>query len=145
MVHPEGTVYQGGTHWNVGGFVGGSTIDDVGFTEALLDTLINQYNINQARIYSTGMSNGGYMSLHLACFLSSRITAVASVTGSMTPYTYSMCNPLHPTPVLQVHGTSDPTVPYNGDTWTKSIDEVVTYWAGHNQCVLIDNFGYSKF
>ena len=134
VVHPEGTVYQGGTHWNVGGFVGGSTIDDVGFTEALLDTLINQYNINQARIYSTGMSNGGYMSFHLACELSSRITAVASVTGSMTPYTYSMCNPLHPTPVLQVHGTLDATVPYNGDTWTQSIDEVLTYWSGHNQC-----------
>ena len=48
VVHPEGTVYQGGTHWNVGGFVGGSTIDDVGFTEALLNKLINQYNINQA-------------------------------------------------------------------------------------------------
>jgi len=133
IVHPEGTLYQGSAHWNVG-LSSGSSVNDVGFTNALLDTLSNQYNIDQFRIYSTGMSNGGYMSIHLACFLSSRITAVASVTGSMTPFTYNSCNPLHPTPVLQIHGTADPVVPYNGDTWTKSIDEVNQYWVTVNNC-----------
>ena len=134
VVHPEGTVHQGTTHWNVGGAVLGSSVDDLGFTDALLDTLLNQYNIDATRIYSTGMSNGGYMSFHLACQLSNRIAAVASVTGSMTPYTYNSCNPLHPTPIMQIHGTLDPTVPYNGDSWTKSIDEVTEYWANFNNC-----------
>jgi len=134
VVHPEGTVDQGTTHWNVGGPVLGSTVDDLGFTNALLDTLLNQYNIDANRIYSTGMSNGGYMSFHLACQLSDRIAAVASVTGSMTPYTYNSCNPLHPTPIMQIHGTLDPTVPYNGDSWTKSIDEVTEYWSNFNNC-----------
>ncbi len=134
VVHPEGTVHQGTTHWNVGGPVLGSSVDDLGFTNALLDTLLNQFNINTNRIYSTGMSNGGYMSFHLACQLSYRIAAVASVTGSMTPYTYNSCNPIHPTPIMQIHGTLDPTVPYNGDSWTKSIDEVAEYWANFNNC-----------
>ena len=53
------------------------------------------------------MSNGGYMSFLLACQLSDRIAAIASVTGSMTPQTYNLCNPQRPIPVLQIHGTND--------------------------------------
>tara|TARA_Y100000385_G_scaffold57830_2_gene55539 strand:- start:214 stop:1359 length:1146 start_codon:yes stop_codon:yes gene_type:complete len=134
VVHPEGTVYQGNSHWNVIGPSIGSSVDDLGFTDALLDKLLNEYNIDATRIYSTGMSNGGYMSFHLACQLSNRIAAVASVTGSMTPYTYNSCNPLHSTPIMQIHGTMDSTVPYNGDIWTKSIDEVIGYWSNFNNC-----------
>jgi polyhydroxybutyrate depolymerase len=80
------------------------------------------------------MSNGGYMSFLLACQLSEKIAAVASVTGSMTPETYNACNAQHPTPILQIHGTSDSTVPYNGDTWTRSIEDVISYWANYNNC-----------
>src|SRR5258706_3847373 len=77
IVHPNGTVDQlGNQHWNVGW--GTSTVDDVGFTNALIDSLSAQYDINQDRVYSTGMSNGGFMSYKLACDLSNRIAAIAS-------------------------------------------------------------------
>lgn len=131
-VYPQGSLFGGNTHWNVGGWTIGSLVDDVAFTDALLDTMSAGYTIDQDRIYSTGMSNGGYMSFLLACQLSDRIAAVASVTGSMTPETYNACNPQHPTPVLQIHGNQDGTVPYNGDTWTRSIDDVLAYWVGQN-------------
>lgn len=134
VVHPMGTLLQGQTHWNVGGWTTASTVDDVGFTVALLDSLSAQYNIDQDRVYSTGMSNGGYMSFLLACQASDRFAAIASVTGSMTPETYNACNPQHPTPVLQIHGTADATVPYTGAIWTRSIDDVVAYWNNFNQC-----------
>jgi|TARA_B110000208_G_scaffold162766_1_gene199302 polyhydroxybutyrate depolymerase len=134
LVHPEGTLLNGNQHWNVGSFTIGSTTDDVSFTEALIDELANQYAINLDRVYATGMSNGGYMSFLLACQLSEKIAAVASVTGSMTPETYNACNAQHPTPILQIHGTSDSTVPYNGDTWTRSIEDVISYWANYNNC-----------
>ena len=135
LIHPQGTLLNGVSHWNVGGWTLGSTVDDVGFVSALLDTISNSYNIDQDRVYSTGMSNGGFMSFLLACQLSNRIAAVASVTGSMTPQTYNNCNPQHPTPVLQIHGTADGTVPYDGDTtWTKSIDDVLQYWVNFNNC-----------
>ena len=135
VVYPQGTLLQGTTHWNVGGWTTASTTDDVGFTASLLDSISNSYNIDDTRVYSTGMSNGGYMSFLLACQLSNRITAIASVTGSMTPQTYNACNPQHPTPILQIHGTSDQTVPYVGDpTWTKSIDDVLQYWVAYNNC-----------
>ena len=134
LVHPEGTLLNGNQHWNVGSFTIGSTTDDVSFTEALIDELANLYAINLDRVYATGMSNGGYMSFLLACQLSEKIAAVASVTGSMTPETYNACNAQHPTPILQIHGTGDSTVPYNGDTWTRSIEDVISYWANYNNC-----------
>jgi len=135
LIHPQGTLFNGATHWNVGGWTLGSTVDDVGFVSTLLDTISNFYNIDQDRIYSTGMSNGGFMSFLLSCQLSNRIAAIASVTGSMTPQTYNNCNPQHPTPILQIHGTADGTVPYNGDsTWTKSINDVLQYWVDFNDC-----------
>ena len=132
IVHPEGLLFNGTTHWNVGGFTTGSTVDDVGFTSALIDSLSSEYMINPDEIYSTGMSNGGYMSFLLACQLNDRIAAIASVTGSMSPQTFNDCNPQHPTAVMQIHGTADPTVPYNGAIWTQSIDNVRDYWRNFN-------------
>ncbi|MEM8889967.1 MAG: T9SS type A sorting domain-containing protein [Bacteroidota bacterium] len=133
IVHPQGTLdNQGKTHFNVGW--GGSSTDDVGFTDLLLDSLIANYNIDESRVYSTGMSNGGYMSYYLACQLSDRIAAVASVTGSMTPLQYNGCSPTHSTPILQIHGTQDNVVPINGANWTRSIDDVIQYWVNYNNC-----------
>ena len=136
LVHPEGTLSNGNQFWNVG-FPGttSSTIDDVGFTEALIDELANSYAIDLDRVYATGMSNGGFMSFLLACQLSEKIAAVASVTGSMTPDTFNDCNAQHPTPVLQIHGTNDSVVPYDGNSiWTLPIVDVVSYWVNYNNC-----------
>jgi len=136
LVHPEGTLSNGDQFWNVG-FPGttSSTIDDVGFTEALIDELANSYAIDLDRVYATGMSNGGFMSFLLACQLSEKIAAVASVTGSMTPGTFNDCNAQHPTPVLQIHGTNDSVVPYDGNSiWTLPIVDVVSYWVNYNNC-----------
>ena len=135
VVYPQGTLLKRKSHWNVGGWTLDSKIDDVGFISSLLDSLSDRYNINQSRIYSTGMSNGGYMSFLLACQLSDRIASIASVTGSMTPQTYNLCNPQRPIPVLQIHGTNDQKVPYKGNRkWSLSINKVLEYWINHNNC-----------
>ena len=133
IVHPMGTLDNNGTtHWNVGWET--STVDDIGFTETLLDTISKRYNIDSNRVYSTGMSNGGYISLLLACQLSERFAAVASVTGSMTTGTTTDCTPTHPIGVMQIHGTADPTVPYNGSFGTNTIPQVVNHWVNYNNC-----------
>ncbi len=137
VVHPQGTLFQGTTHWNVGGWIIGSPIDDVGFTEALIDSLSSEFNIDSTMVYSTGFSNGGYMSFLLACQLSDRIAAIASVSGSMTPETLSNSNPQHPTPIIQMHGTSDYVVPYGGISWSEPIDDVIQYWVEYNNCNII--------
>ena len=134
LVHPEGTTFIGDQFWNVG-FPGlSSNIDDVGFTEALIDELATLYAIDLDRVYATGMSNGGFMSFLLACQLSEKIAAVASVTGSMTQDTFDDCNAQLPTPVLQIHGTEDDVVLYNENNLSLPIPDVISYWVDHNNC-----------
>lgn len=133
LVHPMGTLdLLNNPHWNVGW--GLSTVDDIGFTNALIDSLSSQYDINQERIYSTGMSNGGFMSYKLACDLSHRIAAIASVTGSMNINQSATCNSQHPMPVMEIHGTADATVAYGGSVIFASIENVLSYWVGFNSC-----------
>ena len=135
-VFPQGSILRstGATHWNVGGWTLGSTADDLKFVESLIDFMTMRYRLDPSRIYSTGMSNGGFMSYHLACHLGEKIAAVASVTGSMTPETFRSCEPVRPIPVLQIHGRQDETVPYQGNSNMKGIDEVMKYWKDSNRC-----------
>lgn len=133
VVHPMGTVdLLGNTHWNVGW--GTSSVDDLGFTAALIDSLSAKFSINKDRIYSTGMSNGGFMSYHLACELSERIAAIASVTGTMNVNQPATCSPGHPMPVMEIHGTADATVPYTGNFLFGTTPAAVAYWVNYNNC-----------
>jgi polyhydroxybutyrate depolymerase len=132
VVHPNGTEDgDGQTFWNAFSEIG---VDDVGFISAIIDDVSNEYNIDANCVYSTGMSNGGFMSYFLACHLSERITAIASVTGSMVIGLPETCNAQHPTPVMEIHGTADGVVPYNGSIISESIDDVVDYWVSYNNC-----------
>jgi len=120
--------------WNVG-WAFGSTEDDVGFVSAMIDMLMEDYNINPKRIYSCGMSNGGFFSYKLACELSDKIAAVASVTGSMVPGQETVCMPELQTPVLEIHGTADDVVGYNGSTGVAIPTlEVIDHWNNINNC-----------
>lgn len=131
---PNGTIDEFGFHfWNCFG-VPGIGVDDVAFISDLIDTIEAAYNIDENSVYSTGMSNGGFMSYELACQLSGRIAAIASVCGSMVPLHMAACDPQHTTPAMEIHGTSDPTVPYDGNTSFLSIDSVMNYWAHFNHC-----------
>ena len=135
VIYPQGaTTATLSTHWNVGGWTSKSTIDDLDFVETIIGLIKDKIQIDETRIYSSGMSNGGYMGYHLACNLSSKFAAVASVTGSMTNSTFDDCNPMHPTPILQIHGLLDFVVPYDGNSGSKSIPDVIDYWVNYNSC-----------
>ena len=132
IVHPNGTFDASSNRfWNT---FGGSTIDDIGFLSALIDTISANYNIDENSIYSTGMSNGGFMSYDLACWLNGRIAAIASVTGTMVWPHKNSCSPFRPTPIMQIHGTADATVPYNGSMGFVPIDTLVRFWVQYNDC-----------
>lgn len=107
VVYPQGT----GNSWNAGTCCGNNNNDDVGFFKALIDKLVRTANIDPKRIYATGMSNGGFMAQRLGCELSAQITAVASVSGSLVT---ASCAPSRAISVLEIHGTEDQTVPYQG-------------------------------
>lgn len=129
VVYPNGV----DNAWNVG-FSGGSTADDVGFLSALIDTLHQQYNIDYERVYATGLSNGGFMSYRLACELGNRIAAIAPVAGTMTDESLLACAPQRMMPVLHIHGTADLIVNYNGGFGNRSVEQVLDYWNGYNNC-----------
>ncbi|MBK9104683.1 MAG: T9SS type A sorting domain-containing protein [Saprospiraceae bacterium] len=133
IVHPMGTVdLLGNTHFNVGW--GTSQVDDLGFAAALIDSLSASYSIDQDRIYTTGMSNGGFMSYYLACEMSDRIAAMASVTGTMNVNQPATCSPTHPVPVMEIHGTADATVPYTGNILFGTTPAAIAYWVNYNHC-----------
>ncbi len=91
-------------------------VDDVKFLSMVIDQVQRQYKLDPARIYATGMSNGGFMSGRLACELSGRIAAVAIVGASLSEKVSAKCHPVKPISVLVLQGTEDPLVPIQGGT-----------------------------
>ena len=140
LVSPNGTVGtvfpEGfGQSWNNFDF---DAVDDVLFVSNLIDTLVGTYNIDTSRIYSAGYSNGGFMSYDLACRLNHRIAAIASVSGSIDITRFPTCDPGREVPVMEIHGTDDSTVPYDGGSFAGidflSVDTIISYWVDNNQC-----------
>lgn len=130
-VYPQG-VNNG---WNTNtGLPGGSTADDVGFIGVLIDEMHALYSADTNRVYSCGFSAGGYMSHRLACESSRCFAAIASVSGTMTNNAFNDCAPSKNMPVMQIHGTSDAVVNYNGGFGGKSVDDVVNLWVNNNGC-----------
>lgn len=132
VVYPDGI----SNAWNVGFGLGAyfTGVDDVGFVNALIDTMMAHYSIDANRVFATGMSNGGYLSHRLACELPHRIAAIATVTGPMTDSTHAYCNPGRKVPVMHIHGTSDPIVNYNGMVQSLSVAELIDFWAQQDGC-----------
>ena len=91
--------------------------DDVAFTNALLDLLIDEYCVDETHVYATGMSGGGLFTSRLVCDMSDRIAAASSVAGLAHS---ESCDPARPVPFMAIHGTEDDRVPFDGDltgTW----------------------------
>jgi len=130
VVYPQGI----GNSWNVD-FSGGSTADDVGFIEVLIDTLSAEYEIDTDRIYATGFSNGGFMSYRLAYQLSNKIAAIAPVVGTVSTTAFQNWTSEASVPLLHIHGTSDFVVPYNGFNGIESVETTLNYWIIKNGCV----------
>lgn len=134
LVYPQGTLLDGSPHWNSGleSNDNKSDADDFGFVEALIDNISSNYSIDEKRVYACGYSNGAFFSYSLACYHSDKIAAIGSVSGTMMEETLNNCTPSHPLAMINLHGTSDGTVSYEGGTGLISIDAVLAYWAGFN-------------
>jgi polyhydroxybutyrate depolymerase len=110
-------------------------VDDVGFTRAVIEDIGGQGCIDLARVYATGMSNGGFMSHRLGCEASDVIAAIAPVAGvlGLEP---SACNPERAVPIIHFHGTEDMLVAYEGGGLAESIsvEDSIMGWADRNGC-----------
>ena len=149
-VYPEG-VYTGpnalgkpGHHWADGRkttLPEKAGVDDISFISNLIDSLDAQFSIDLNKVFATGISNGGYMSQRLACELSDRIAAVATVAATFPDSLIQYCNSTEPISILIMNGTADAFVPtYTGGMATGtggyviSTDEMIDIWLNNNRC-----------
>jgi polyhydroxybutyrate depolymerase len=139
VVYPAGTG-TGFKTWFMEGADTPSRMPDVRFISDLIDTLEKKYNIDPARIYANGMSNGGGMAFALSCTLSNRIAAIGAVSAAQS-LPWSWCADSTPVPMIEFHGTADPVVPMNGAPpgWLnpRPFPNVTTWaanWARRNRC-----------
>lgn len=116
IIYPQGV----GRSWNDGRRGEHSSkavqqnVDDTGFITQLLNRLEKTLPVNPHRTYVTGISNGGFMALALACRLKDRIAGVAPVTASLSESIYPDCQFPATTSLILFNGTADPLVPYQG-------------------------------
>lgn len=108
VAFPDGLVRA----WNAGsccGLPGAVDVNDVGFITRMVAAIERTIPIDPARVYVTGMSNGAMMTLRLGCE-TDIFAAIAPVAGTQLVG----CSHAQPTSVLQIHGTADDRVPYDG-------------------------------
>jgi polyhydroxybutyrate depolymerase len=135
VAYPQGVVGPDHhTGWNTGPLRNPRT-NDVLFVSNLLHHLQSTWCVNPYRIYATGFSNGGGMTNVLACKLAGRFAAFASVSGAY-PTVPGGCHPVRPVPFIELHGTGDTVVPYNG-SFLKGYPPVASWlreWAMRDGC-----------
>jgi polyhydroxybutyrate depolymerase len=120
--------------WNVGfgmSYLEGT--DDIGFTEALLAKLRQDYRVDSQRVYATGLSRGGFFTLRIAAELPHLFAAVASVGGPMPEPVVQHHSKPGKVGVLLMHGTADQVVAYGGKpTGYLSAEDSYGYWLKQN-------------
>lgn len=124
VVYPQGY----GNTWNAGTCCGQAVrdnIDDVGFIRAVVADVSAKVCVDAAKVYATGMSNGGYMSHRLGCEATDLFAAIAPVAGELG---IPECSPSKKIPVIAYHGTVDPLVQYQNGA------DSVAEWAVRNEC-----------
>lgn len=141
VVYPNGTgVGDLLLTWNAGFFpaANGKRPDDIKYLNAVLDDLATVANVDKKRIYVCGLSNGGMMAFRAAAEMSHRFAAMADVAGAIVVDSWQPQNPM---PVLHIHGTKDPLVPYQGGGKKgaeflrfPSVDEAVLMCCKANGC-----------
>lgn len=134
VAYPDGL----GESWNSGGCCGRASsdgVDDVGFITAAVRDIADNVGIDPARIYATGISNGGMMAYKLACN-----SAVFAAIGPDAATQLDACPAPRPMSVLHIHGTDDKLIRYDGQPGTAVNMETPTppdvnaFWRAVDQC-----------
>ncbi len=103
---------QGG--WQcVSGYACTTVANEENYVRAVLDHLNGWINVDTRATFATGLSNGAALAHKLACTMSTRIVAIASVGGVNQYATTASCQPERPVAILQMHGTADPCWTYD--------------------------------
>jgi polyhydroxybutyrate depolymerase len=116
-------------------------IDDVAFLRAVVDAVGEEAPVDRSRVYVTGLSNGGMMTLRLACEAGDTFAAFGAVIANL-PADLD-CRPAGPVPVMLMNGTEDPLMPWDGGQVhflrrelgaVKSTGDTAAFWAQVDGC-----------
>ena len=120
-------------------------IDDSGFVRSLILRARSEFNVDPKRVHIMGHSNGGFLAHRVAREHSELIASIASIAGVMDRED-SIPLPRGPVHVLQIHGTGDDIVPYEGGLLRDDVPrisrrppmtgaaETIGRWAAWNGC-----------
>ena len=116
--------------------------DDVAFIAKLVEKFVADGSADPKRIYVTGISNGGAMTMTLVCKRADLFAAAASVIMNLTEQSANLCRPSRPVPMLMMNGTADPLIPYNGGRGTSrfafdgywSTEKTLDFWRHVDGC-----------
>jgi polyhydroxybutyrate depolymerase len=133
VVYPQGQKFP--QRWDAGATWGDSDVDDVQFFRDMLEDLSSIANVDQARVYVNGFSNGGGMTVRIGCEAADLVAAMGTVAGAVV--SMEECKPSRPVPTMAFHGTSDPVVNYEGGDmrgwllrWAAGITHAPLYFVG---------------
>ena len=137
---PEGTKNSAGApFWNA---TSGccdfdhSNIDDSGYLRSVIEDIQARWNVDAKRIFTIGLSNGGFMGHRLACDHPDLIAGIASFAGAIE-IDPSLCHPSQGVHILDAHGTLDDVIRFDGGTFTgpyPGARETVQRWVELNGC-----------
>lgn len=156
VVHAEGiivdntTLDMGGNEesWNAGYCCGDSLyyeIDDVDYLRTVIARTVENFPVDEQRIYITGWSNGCMMAQRMALQASDLIAAVACTSGYLSIHDAEGYTPV---PVMEIHGFIDENAQYtntvnwgivdenrrNLESMQSGAIENMYDWAGYNSC-----------
>lgn len=122
------------------------TINDVGFLNALIDTIQQNFSIDAGQVYVTGFSNGGFMTQRMACEAPQKFRAAASLSGTKA-IPLATCSNTKVLPMAHFHGTTDGTVDWNGNFTSGgvtaqagiSVDSLIHYWQIRHSAFVADS------
>ncbi|KAJ7658944.1 Alpha/Beta hydrolase protein [Mycena rosella] len=121
-------------------------IDDIAFTQQMVQQLSDNLCLDSNRFYASGKSNGGGFTNLLAC-----TPSTASLFAAFAPVSPALyaganpadCSPGRPVPIINFHGLADKIIPFDGqdadkegrtEYATPNITEFRAAWAARNGC-----------
>ncbi|MBO4210161.1 polyhydroxybutyrate depolymerase [Micromonospora echinofusca] len=84
-------------------------VDDTAFVTRLVTTLTADLPVDPARVYVSGISNGGLLAYRLVC-----TTDLFAAVGAVATTLIGDCADPAPVSVIHIHGTADRTMPFGG-------------------------------
>lgn len=112
--------------------------DDVGFATAILDDMVQNWNVDANHTFAAGHSNGGRFVQLLISEVPDAFAAYGLVNTNLPGPVGHSEHTGSDEPMVIFHGTADPFAPYDGQLLSNGktspgADDTVAYWAENNQ------------